>query len=319
MDSQFPLVSAVIPTRNRPEMVCRAVRSALNQTYENLEVVVVIDGPDAATVAALEALNEPRLRVVALTENVGGGEARNVGVRESRGEWIAFLDDDDEWFPEKTRRQIDVALASPKFPVIVASQYIDRSQRGDVVRPEISQRSGQSISEYLFCEISLFGLRQGFLQTSTWLVPKLLCTMVPFTRGMKRNQDTDWMLRAVPQTKTEVIIVHEVLTIFHNEEVKGRISKQSDWRYSFEWVITSRSLFTRRSVAFYLATQCLPLAMQVEGRYKAAVQLLVGCFRYGEITPKIVWFFLRYAIFFPLLKVVLPDQFTKRARLLLHR
>ena len=65
------LVSAVIPTRNRPQLVCRAVRSALSQTYVNLEVVVVVDGPDPATVAALEALQEPRLQIVALPEKCG--------------------------------------------------------------------------------------------------------------------------------------------------------------------------------------------------------------------------------------------------------
>ena len=70
-----PLVSAIIPTRNRPELAVRAVRSALAQTYTNIEVVVVIDGPDAASQSALAAITDSRLHVVALDSNVGGSEA----------------------------------------------------------------------------------------------------------------------------------------------------------------------------------------------------------------------------------------------------
>src|ERR1700758_1632604 len=96
-----PLVSAVIPTRNRPDLVCRAVRSALAQTYPNIEVIVVIDGPDPVSFASLEVLGDPRIRIIALKESVGGSEARNTGAREAKGSYIALLDDDDEWLPEK--------------------------------------------------------------------------------------------------------------------------------------------------------------------------------------------------------------------------
>src|ERR1700756_3334933 len=116
------LVTAVIPTRNRPELVCRAVRSALNQTYPNLEVVVVVDGPDPATVAALEELRHPRVRISALSENVGGSEARNIGAREARGEWVALLDDDDEWLPEKLEKQIQSILSSNGSILFSATQ-----------------------------------------------------------------------------------------------------------------------------------------------------------------------------------------------------
>src|SRR3954465_7064913 len=106
----LPLVSAVIPTRNRPDLVCRAVRSALNQTYPNFEVVVVVDGPDPATVAVLEELRSPRVRIIALPENVGGSEARKIGPPEARGEWVALLDDDDEWMNRKVERQLEAIL-----------------------------------------------------------------------------------------------------------------------------------------------------------------------------------------------------------------
>src|ERR1700761_5560426 len=122
----MPLVTAVIPTRNRPELVLRAVRSALGQTYSNLEVVVVVDGPDPATVAALEELRDPRVRTIALSRNVGGSEARNVGAREARGEWIALLDDDDEWLPEKLEKQMALAEASLFAHPVITSRLCAR-------------------------------------------------------------------------------------------------------------------------------------------------------------------------------------------------
>jgi glycosyltransferase involved in cell wall biosynthesis len=82
------MVSAVIPTRGRPELVVRAVKSVLGQTWQNLEAVVVVDGPDRETLAALAALGDERVRVVALEKSVGGSQARNVGAEHARGAWV---------------------------------------------------------------------------------------------------------------------------------------------------------------------------------------------------------------------------------------
>ena len=103
------IVSAVIPTRGRPELLQRAVRSALAQTLRAIEVVVVIDGEDPATSLALKEWThqDGRLRVLALPASVGGSDARNRGVEAASGEWIAFLDDDDEWLPGKLQAQLD--------------------------------------------------------------------------------------------------------------------------------------------------------------------------------------------------------------------
>src|SRR5438105_11417977 len=94
-------VSVAIPTRGRPRQIVCAVRSALWQTHAPLEVIVVVDGADPQTTEALETIDDARLRVVVQAQHVGGSEARNIGIRSSRGAWIAFLDDDDEWLPRK--------------------------------------------------------------------------------------------------------------------------------------------------------------------------------------------------------------------------
>ena len=95
--SHSPHVSVVIPTFARPELVSRAVRSVLAQTVPDLEVVVVVDGPDNATRDALDAIADERVRVMMLASQGGAPNARNVGVGEARAPWTALLDDDDEW------------------------------------------------------------------------------------------------------------------------------------------------------------------------------------------------------------------------------
>ena len=112
MSGAGEVVSAVIPTRNRPAFVGRAVRSALNQTLQSVEVIVVVDGPDERTVYALAQISDSHLRIISLKESVGAQEALNVGVRESHGLLVAFLGDDDEWLPTKVERQLRVAQTS---------------------------------------------------------------------------------------------------------------------------------------------------------------------------------------------------------------
>jgi glycosyltransferase involved in cell wall biosynthesis len=289
----LPLVSAVIPTRNRPELVCRAVRCALSQTHSNLEAVVVVDGPDPATVEALEALNEPRLRIVALSENVGGSEARNLGVRKAKGEWIAFLDDDDEWLPEKTEKQLAVALDMSGPLSFVACQFLDRDRYGQRVLPTVNQNPDAPFSEFLLCRNGLGG-GSGYVQTSTWFVSRTLAEECPFTPGLKRNQDLDWMLRAMSIPGAHFMLVGEPLSIFNSAQEEGRLSKAADWEFHHKWAITNRQYFTPRALAYFFSTTCLEDAVRQGKRLSAAPKLLRAVFVYGNASTKCYFFFLYY-------------------------
>jgi hypothetical protein len=103
------LVSVVLPTRNRPAALGSALRSVLEQTYRNLEVVVVDDAsePDVAEVVERAAGGDPRVVLTRLEGRSGAARARNVGLERASGELVAFLDDDDLWLPTKLARQVD--------------------------------------------------------------------------------------------------------------------------------------------------------------------------------------------------------------------
>ncbi|MDS0477599.1 glycosyltransferase [Natrinema sp. 1APR25-10V2] len=101
-------VSVIIPTYNRAETLPRAIDSALAQTLDDLEVVVVDDGSTDDTDSVLAGYEDPRVRPVTHATNRGANVARNTGIERARGEYVAFLDSDDSWHPEKLERQLSV-------------------------------------------------------------------------------------------------------------------------------------------------------------------------------------------------------------------
>jgi len=103
-----PKVSVVIPVFNRPAAVKRAIESVLAQTCQDFEIVVVDDGSKTDTAAAISAFADPRIRLIRHEQNLGGSAARNTGIRAGSGEYVAFLDSDDEWLPTMLERQLDV-------------------------------------------------------------------------------------------------------------------------------------------------------------------------------------------------------------------
>ena len=249
-----PRVSVVIPTRNRPELVLRAVRSALSQTYKNLEVVVVVDGPDPETVKAVTDLGEFCVRVRHLTESVGGAEARNEGVRTAGGEWIAFLDDDDEWLPSKIERQLEAARASKATFPIVTTRLIARRADSEEVWPRRQRRCGEDMGEYLLCREVSVRQGEGFIQTSTLLVPRELLILLPFTRGLPRHQDWDWLIRVAARPDVSVEWAWNPLTIYHIDEGRQSISRRKDEEPSIDWV-KGNALITPKARAYFYATQ----------------------------------------------------------------
>lgn len=107
-----PDVSIVIPTHDRRELLRLTLTSALWQRDVNIEVIVVDDGSRDGTSHDVMSLSDPRVQLVRQERRLGMGAARNVGIVKARGAWIAFLDDDDLWAPDKLHRQLEVATAA---------------------------------------------------------------------------------------------------------------------------------------------------------------------------------------------------------------
>jgi glycosyltransferase involved in cell wall biosynthesis len=248
-----PLISVVIPAINRPELVTRAVDSAFRQSLRDIEVIVVIDGPDEEALRALRSIDDPRLRILPRGETGGPGRARHAGIDGARSRWIALLDDDDEWMPQKLEIQFAAAQRSRyRFP-IVTCRVIVRKQSGDVVRPRRWPAEGEALSEYLYFKTRLHG-GEGLILPSTLLAPRdlfqdkcLQMRRVPF-------EGSDWLLRAVQREGVglEFAPTREPLVLWHCEETRARLSTTGSWRTSLAWADSQADSLTPHARASFI-------------------------------------------------------------------
>jgi len=281
MTQSSPLVSAVIPTRNRPDCLLRAIRSVLDQSHPHIEVVVVIDGEDSLTRDALSKLEDPRVLVRALCESVGGSEARNIGARMAEGEWIAFLDDDDEWLPNKIEMQLQaVSTVVERYP-LVCGQVIARSATGDAIWPENAPR--KPYSEYLTVRNRL-SYGEGLMQTSSLMAPRELLHVMPFTKGLPKHQDWDWVLRCASQPDVKIVYVPTPLAIWNLDVGGSRVSKTNRWRDSLRWIRDMNDMVTPRAYASFMAFYVAPQAAN-DGAYREFFPLLKEMVWKGSARP----------------------------------
>ena len=124
---KYPLVSVIIPTYNREKTITYCLNSVLSQTYKNFEVIIVDDCSTDNTAAMINSHPDSRVRCIVLEKNSGAQAARNRGIKEAKGDWIAFQDSDDEWLPNKLERQINVLSKAGFDPyTVVHSNAIKR-------------------------------------------------------------------------------------------------------------------------------------------------------------------------------------------------
>ena len=124
MPGDNPRASVVIPTYNRARILPRAVRSVLNQTFGDFELIVVDDASTDDTEEVVRAIGDARVIYLRQDANRGGAAARDRGIAAARGAYVAFLDDDDEWLPQFLERIDDVFASDPDGEVGVAETGI---------------------------------------------------------------------------------------------------------------------------------------------------------------------------------------------------
>ena len=134
MTEKRPAVSVIIPTYNRAHLLDRAIESVLDQTYQDFEIIVVDDASVDETEEVVISFADDRINYIRHQKNKGGSSARNTGIKAAKGEFIAFLDSDDEWLAEKPKKQIDkFKMSSKKVGVIYCGHCIVGEETQEVV------------------------------------------------------------------------------------------------------------------------------------------------------------------------------------------
>ncbi|HWB49855.1 MAG TPA: glycosyltransferase family A protein [Stellaceae bacterium] len=183
-----PLVSVVVPVYNRAHLVGRAIASVLAQTYRNIEIIVVDDASTDALAAALAQTPHPRLRRVVHPRNRGAAAARNTGVAAAAGDYVAFLDSDDVWYPRKLAVQVAAMQGQPLEVAGTVCAYA-------CVKPGYPARNiTPDWTAGTFFHRQLLGCTCG--PGTTLLCRRAVFAAIgPYDEELRRLEDWDWLLR----------------------------------------------------------------------------------------------------------------------------
>jgi glycosyltransferase involved in cell wall biosynthesis len=281
-----PLASVVIPTAGsafdaeRPTLLLRAVSSVLVQRCGDFELVVVCDGPDEETEQVLRDIRDERLRTVFLERRVGCSEARNAGIREARGEYIALLDDDDEWFPDTLSSLLSILERASAPRPVAYGQVLIREPGRVYPWPRRMIRPAEPVSDYLFVRPHPFA-GAGLIHTSTLAARSDLFRAVPFDPEVKRHSDWDWLLRASRHPGVVLVGCARPLAIWHSDPGRKRVSTTDDWEATSRWADRRRHLFTRRAYAAFLLVQVSAIAARAQST-KATLRLWKAARAHGD-------------------------------------
>lgn len=274
-----PAVSVVIPTFGRPDLLLRAIRSVQAQTHGDFELIVVIDGDDPATMTALADVQDPRLRTIVPQEKCGAGGARNLGAAQARGRWVAFLDDDDEWMPEKLAK---VLAAAPHDRCILTSLIRVVARHGERVNPTTPYDGRQPIDEWMFDRHSWMRGSEAMIQTSALVFPRALFGELQF---VEPHEEWQLCFRAVKQHGYEYVTVREPLVVYYVPVAIASLSNSYRLTRTLGWLDANRALLTRRAYSGFALT----VASQVKpegSRNRAMMRLLRAAFAHGAPTAK---------------------------------
>lgn len=221
------LVSAIITTHNRQDLLIRAVESVLNQTYPFIELLVVDDASDEK---ADELLKDFNLQYIYIPkeESKGGNHARNIGILSAKGKYVAFLDDDDYWLPTKIEKQVAL-IEEKKCGIVYCGRIKEKHQDGNIsTSVDIKNMEGDIRKEVLQLVPTT---------SSSMLINKeLLIKRGMFDENLAFWQDYELLIRL--SKYTPFYRVPEALTVYLVDiKDKNRISnKYFGWKKAVKYV-----------------------------------------------------------------------------------
>lgn len=213
-------VTIVLTTCKRePEIVARAVLSIVNQTYQYWELIIVDDSPGEYELRAevkrrvLSVAPSDRLTYIQNPENKGACYSRNIGLNKARGEFIAYIDDDDEWLPEKLEKQVTAFHSSDSNVALVYGPFYkvyEQSQKREM--EQLIDVSGIKFRDLLFMGNPFGGMSMPLLRT------ECVTGVGGFDELMQSSQDTDLWLRLFRSYEVKYLDIPLVLYHVHEGE-----------------------------------------------------------------------------------------------------
>lgn len=218
----MPKVSVVIPTCNRPELLKGAIASVLAQTYQDFEIIVVDDGDKVRAKETLGAFEDSRLRYIVNEQpRQGGGFSRNAGAKVAKGEYLAFLDDDDEWELNKLATQVEAFGVAPND---VAFSYTGALSMYPDHVAQIHVISG--VHDVGTIALTRF---KGFLTVTLMIRKSVFDEMNGFDESLPSHQDPELILR-ISRKYHRALGVDQPLTRVNMDATREHIGGSLDRR-----------------------------------------------------------------------------------------
>ena len=212
-------ISVIIPTFNREKLVCRSIKSVLNQTLQNLEIIIIDDGSTDDTKKEVEKLQDERIKYIKLQNNTGGANARNIGIDIASGKFISFQDSDDIFYYDKLEKQLE-NLNNRKSHLDFCKIHVIYNNSFHYFVPNKKREKRIENGNY-FDELINHG---NFISTQSIVVKTSFMKKYRFDTNMPRMQDYDIILRMIPKVK--ISYTKEVLVDLHIQ--KNSIQLSSD-------------------------------------------------------------------------------------------
>jgi len=282
----MPAVSVVIPTYDRADVLRRAVDSALAQTHDDLELVVVDDGSTDDTEAVVRGYEDDRVRYVAHETNRGANVARNTGIEAARGEYVAFLDSDDEWVPGKLAVQLErIDEAGAVAAVCDCEQTLDgvggRVRTGAAAVLSRFDDDGPEVGREEMAAAVLAGAVHPAAGSTLVVETDVARAVGGFDESLDRFQDPEIVVRICGEGR--VVYVDEALAVRHDTgEPAPSVVHEADQQY----LQKHAEAVGRAEERGYdvLGTHNVLLAKHyfADGQPRTGLRLL----RHGTVTPR---------------------------------
>lgn len=297
-DATAPQVSIIIPAFNSAHLLAPTLRTVIAQTMVDWEAIVVDDCSDDDPVAVVASLGDPRIRVVRHERNGGASAARNTGLAEARGRFIAYLDADDFWLPTKLARQLAAMLDRPDPDRVfcVTSTVIRLGEGREIIRPLRGKRPDERMDEFIF-------VAAGFCQTSAFLVSAALARKVGGFRLLPIGEDHLFAIDLC-NAGAEYLLIEEPLTIYSNEIRDGRLSHTASLEKGAVFMAAVGDTLSRKALLGYESRQLGVLALRKRPLH--GLSLLVRAMAAGALSA-------RFALFL-IVRTIIPATTYHRVR-----
>jgi glycosyltransferase involved in cell wall biosynthesis len=213
--NMHPSVSVIIPAYNRAATIARAINSVLVQTSQDFEIIVVDDASTDQTRQVIDSFEDERIRLICHERNLGAAMARNTGMKAAVGKYVAWLDSDDEWLPDKLHAQIAALMcAAPDEKACFSGYELIEEEQIHIRNPRIPNRKG------LFLEC---GLGPG----STLLFERALLDRIGYLdASLRRYEDWDWLLRYSKDFRF-LTVAYPLARVYHAHQGLARVIEKS--------------------------------------------------------------------------------------------